>query len=155
VVHIALGQGVAYRGITHCAVDTFKKEGFFALYKGVGVTLVTGVPYVTLQLTFYDVFKRLLPQDNTIVYSLLSGAGAGLVAETLTYPGSTLQHRMMTNGIGGRERLYRNTWDCLVTSIRTRGVRDLFSGLSAGVIRCLPATAIQMVCYDTFKRYLT
>lgn len=125
-----------------------------ALYKGVGVTLVTGVPYVSLQLSCYEAFKRLFPYDNTW-YSLLSGAGAGLVAETLTYPGSTLQHRMMTNGLGGRERLYRNTWDCLMTTIRQKGVTDLFSGLSAGVLRCLPATAIQMVCYDFFKKHLT
>ena len=40
---------------------TIKTEGLSALYKGLGPALTTTVPYIALQMTFYDLAKRNLP----------------------------------------------------------------------------------------------
>jgi hypothetical protein len=45
---------------------TVREEGFASLYKGLGPALVTTVPYIALQMTFYDVAKRQLPVNDGV-----------------------------------------------------------------------------------------
>lgn len=91
-----LSHGHKYRGIIHCGVDTVKREGWTALYKGFGPTLLSGSPYVGLQMTFYQVYQRSIPEDSPVPLSLralVAGALAGLTAQTITFPGDTLRSR--------------------------------------------------------------
>jgi hypothetical protein len=50
-------KGERYRSIAHCASMIYKHEGVLALYKGLGATLLCGVPYVGMQMTFYSKLK--------------------------------------------------------------------------------------------------
>jgi len=52
------GMGVQYKGIVDCAVTTVRHEGARGLYKGLGPTLLSGAPYVGLQMTAFEVLKR-------------------------------------------------------------------------------------------------
>jgi len=79
------------------------------------------------------------------------GALSGLFAQTITYPGDTLRRRMQTNGVGGAERVYKHTWDCLLQTVRKEGFAGLYHGLWVNVIRCLPGAAIQFAAYDALK----
>jgi hypothetical protein len=54
-------------------------------YKGFGPTLLTGAPYVGLQMSLYDTLKRearSLGLDRSVVAQLGLGAVAGLIAQT-------------------------------------------------------------------------
>ena len=59
-------------------------------YKGIGPTLLSGAPYVGIQMTTFDMMKEvLLPVDPfgedgvvSLPMKLLAGANAGLVAQT-------------------------------------------------------------------------
>eukprot|EP01066_Platyproteum_vivax_P007053 Platyproteum_vivax@DN2668_c0_g1_i1.p1 len=63
-VRIALGVnaqrlgGHGYSSIPGTFKQVVKSEGIKGLYKGFCPTLVTGVPYVALQMTFFDLVKR-------------------------------------------------------------------------------------------------
>ena len=159
------GLGVRYGGIWDCAASTVRTEGAAALYKGLGPTLLSGSPYVGLQMTFYEVFKRELPPlagappvgtggDAEPAWKMACGACAGILAQTITYPGDTIRRRMQTNGMGGAPRLYRHSWDCCAQTVRNEGVRGLFHGLKANVVRSIPGAAIQFAAYDTLKEVL-
>eukprot|EP01083_Nonionella_stella_P141990 438448_1 len=148
-----------YRGIVHCAMTTVRHEGVAALYKGIGPSFLTGAPYVGIQMTSYELFKRRCPHDPEshrvpVQYTLVCGTAAGLIAQTSTYWGDTLRRRMQTNGIGGRERHFSSSWDCARKLWRTEGIRGFHRGLSANVIRCIPGAAIQFTAYDQLKRLL-
>jgi len=52
---LASGNGVSYNGIFDCGIRTAKKEGVSGLYKGIGMTFLSGAPYVGLQMTFYEI----------------------------------------------------------------------------------------------------
>ena len=50
--------GVKYNGILDCFASTVRTEGFRALYKGIGPTIISGAPYVGPQMTFYELYSR-------------------------------------------------------------------------------------------------
>lgn len=103
-------------------------------------------------MTFYEVFKKLFKSDEkNILLNLLSGSCAGLVAQTITYPGDTLRRRMQTNGIGGEQVTYKNSIDAIIKISKLEGNLAFFKGLKANCIACIPGAAIQFVVYDFLK----
>jgi solute carrier family 25 phosphate transporter 23/24/25/41 len=156
-----VAQGIHYKGIVDCARQTIKHEGPTALYKGIGPTFLSGAPYVGLQMTAYHVLKEeldlRLEQDGELTHaytSFIAGAFAGLFAQTVTFPGDTVRRRMQTNGIGGSERIYSNTWDCCKKILAKDGVTGFYRGLGTNMVRCIPGAAIQFYAYDSMKRLL-
>mmetsp|Transcript_5425 Transcript_5425/g.6318 ORF Transcript_5425/g.6318 Transcript_5425/m.6318 type:complete len:343 (-) Transcript_5425:270-1298(-) len=154
------GLGVEYKGILDVFRQTIRTEGVGGLYKGIGPTFLTGSPYVGLQMTFYEIFKRNQPdlEDNQVVmkqvYRLVCGAVAGLIAQTITYPGDTIRRRMQTNGMKGEAKIYSNSIDCTRKLIQQEGFKALFNGYTANAVRCLPGAAIQFWAYDLLKNTL-
>ena len=143
---LALGSGfgVEYKGIFDCAYKTIKFEGFRGLYKGYLTTILTGSPYVGLQMTGYNVIKNKLPTENNDgkstapMYKVLAGALAGIFAQTITFPGDTVRRRMQANGVSGGIPTYTGTMHCVSSILRHEGYLGLFSGYSANLIRSMP-----------------
>jgi solute carrier family 25 phosphate transporter 23/24/25/41 len=154
---LALGSetlaGNKFKGIVDCFQMTVRKEGMKSLYKGIGPTLLSGTPYIGLQMTFYDVFKSMF-HSQSVLTDLAAGACAGLVAQTITYPGDTLRRRMQTNGMGGSLSVYKNSFDAIKLILQREGPAAFFKGLRANIVTCIPGAAIQFVAYDSFKRVL-
>jgi solute carrier family 25 protein 16 len=50
--------GKRYTSIYNCASTIYRTEGVAAFYKGLAATLLCGVPYVAMQMTFYSHFKE-------------------------------------------------------------------------------------------------
>jgi len=163
---LSISQGFSdtekYRGVIHCAVETYKKEGLFAFYKGIGANLISGAPYVGFQMAFYEVFKRNIPDkivykdkkyESSVVHKLVCGALAGLVAQTVAYPGDTVRKRMISNGIGGKPKHYKHSLDCIVKIIRNEGVGVMYTGMRTNIVRCIPEAAIQFAAYEYIKNF--
>jgi len=152
------GSGLKYNGIFDCVKSVFRDEGITAFYKGFSVTLISGTPYVGLQMTFYELFKRVFPKDTNgqtiLVWKLACGAAAGLAAQTITFPGDTIRRRMMANGAGGSQRIYKSSWDCFKTTTTKEGWSALWKGLSTNLVRCVPGAAIEFATYETIKGFL-
>lgn len=147
--------GHHYTGIADCVRQTIAKEGIAGMYKGIVPTWASGTPYVGLQMTFFEMFRRLTPkrEDNTssTLCKLLQGSLAGLSAQTITFPGDTIRRRMQTNGINGEARLYSSTMDCCKKTFQHEGVVGFFRGWAPNAIRAIPGAAIQFACYETLK----
>jgi len=47
-----------YRGALHCAVETFKNEGFFAFYKGFNASFSRLVAWNVVLWVTYEQFKK-------------------------------------------------------------------------------------------------
>lgn len=148
----------SYSGIFDCFRETITKEGYKGLFKGIGPTLVTGGPYIGLQMAFYDVYKKFLGVDENqgtnfqvVLLKLVAGAMSGVTAQSLTYPGDTVRRRMQTNGIGGEQRKYKNSFDAVKKMFVQEGGKSFFRGMLTDAIRCIPGAAIQFVAYDLLK----
>lgn len=105
-----------FKGIWHCLSDTCKKEGlitiicsvivfylfllkgFRGLYKGYVPSICGIVPYTGTQFAAFEFFKRNIihyfPSNDGSVHiwvSLVAGAMAGTVAQTISYPLDTIR----------------------------------------------------------------
>lgn len=58
---------------------------------------------------------------------------------------------MQTDGMNGEKRIYRNSWHCFASIFRKEGIKTLFAGLNANVVRGIPGAAIQFAAYDGMK----
>jgi hypothetical protein len=97
-------QNQVYSGILGTGNKIIQSEGISGLYKGLGPTLVAGVPYVALQLATYDWLKSYMnnlmsnfsgAENFSILLTVTSGALAGVVANTLTFPGDVVRSTFM------------------------------------------------------------
>jgi len=153
-------MGAKYNGIVDCFTTTVKTEGVRGLYKGIGPTILSGAPYVGLQMTFFELLGRVSKrtfgeeQSKSVLSKLCTGALAGISAQTITYPGDTIRRRMQTNGMKGAQRIYSSSWDCAAKIVQNEGVGGFFKGLRVNVIRAIPGAGIQFLAYDSFKRLL-
>ncbi len=80
----------------------------------------------------------------------------------MVYPIDTVKRRMMTQGnyskmiidpVTGKEiaeKLYRNSWDCLLKIMKQEGLRGLYAGLSVNLVRGFSGS-ILLVGYDELK----
>ena len=138
--------------------SVLQNEGLKGFYKGFGVSLVTGSIHVGFQMTSYDMYKSYLNKqiDSSISTNLLCGAGAGLTALILTFPGDVIRKKLHVNGKLNETKLYENTFDCLKKTVQRQGIRNgLYSGLGISVIKTIPSSAIQFASFDFFKSMLS
>ena len=159
--------------------STLRQEGFFGLYRGIGPTLAGILPYAGLKFYVYqslkqyywrrkhvdhDGFKASPVQKLPVPVMLTFGAGAGLVAQTLTYPLDVVRRRMQVQDVklppqqivlqAEKQPFLQSTWHGLVTIGRQHGRKALFAGLSINYMKVVPSTAIGFTLYDTMKSYL-
>mmetsp|Transcript_18411 Transcript_18411/g.25515 ORF Transcript_18411/g.25515 Transcript_18411/m.25515 type:complete len:330 (-) Transcript_18411:137-1126(-) len=159
-LQLAETMGAKYKGILDCGVSTFRREGSRGLYKGMVPSLLAGVPYVGLQMSFYDTLKiHLAPHlpknadgSTSILAMLACGSVAGLTAQTITFPADTVRHCMQANGISGQDNVYSSTLDCFNKIYLKEGVRGFFKGWGLNLVRSLPGAAVQFTSYDILKK---
>ena len=71
-----------------------------------------------------------------------------------TYPGDTIRRQMQSNGMGGKDKLYRTSWHCLSSIWKREGITGMFRGLPINVFRAIPGSAIQFATYGKLKEML-
>ena len=117
--------------------------------------MLSGAPYTGIQMTSYEMIKRSGPDGgNGVAWQLMSGAASGLLAQTVTYPGDTVRRRMQSNGAGGAERVYRNSFHCAGLMWQKEGMPGFFKGAWSNTLRAVPAAAFQFASYEYFKKWL-
>ncbi|CAG9462726.1 unnamed protein product [Pedinophyceae sp. YPF-701] len=165
----ARGAQYTIRGLIGQAV---REDGARGLYRGVWPTLLGIIPYAGLKFLIYEGMKRHPPDAASsgapqVWWALLSGAVAGLVGQTATYPLDVVRRRMQVQGteaeemqrFHGRMRAawvsaeepYRGVGDGLRRIVQAHGWGGLFSGMSINLVKVVPSTAVGFVMYDTLK----
>jgi hypothetical protein len=72
-------SGHRFKGIMDCGMSTFRLEGIGGMYKGLMPSMLAGVPYVGLQMTFYDMLKvRRAPSTRPAWYVTRSSTSKGM-----------------------------------------------------------------------------
>ncbi|QWU90019.1 hypothetical protein CA3LBN_004377 [Candidozyma haemuli] len=131
-------------------------EGVRTFWKGTIPSLFS-VFQGSLQFTFYDHAKLYLARRQDKELSNYQYTGISIMARTLSmvivYPTQVIKSRLQSYNFGNEERT-------IISSLRQiknsgGGIRTLYQGLSANLVRVLPSTAVMFLSYETTKKYMS
>ncbi|KAL6843601.1 hypothetical protein ACP4OV_026663 [Aristida adscensionis] len=143
-----------------------KEEGFFALYRGIGPSLLL-VTHGAIQFTAYEELRRAMifvkstqtrtdsrggeESLNSIDFAVL-GAGSKVAAILLTYPYQVVRARLQQRpGTDGTPK-YSNSWHVMKETanmcLRYEGIRGFYRGITSNLLKNLPAASLTFVVYE-------
>lgn len=138
-------------GMFSVLVQVIRTENFFSLWKGVSPSFVRCIPGVGIYFsTFYSLkqhfFHERAPNAGEAV---LLGAGARSVAGVSMLPFTVIKARFESGCYN-----YVSVAGALKSMYQTEGVRSLFSGLTATLLRDAPFSGIYVMFYSQTKKSL-
>jgi solute carrier family 25 aspartate/glutamate transporter 12/13 len=140
------------------AVHVIKQLGVLGLYKGAAACLWRDVPFSMIYFTAYahlkkDVFHEGLDGKKLSFGELLLSAGiAGMPAAYLTTPADVVKTRLQTQARAG-QTVYKGVMDGFKTILKEEGVRALYKGGLARVIRSSPQFAVTLSVYELLHEH--
>lgn len=147
-------SGPIYKGTWGTFRSILRDEGLTALWKG---NIPAELLYVSYGATQFSVYHRTtsflqdLPEAQRIpatAESFVSGAFAGGVATTLTYPLDLLRTRFAAQGT---DRVYHGIVGGVRDIVSHEGPRGFFRGLPAAIIQIVPYMGLFFASYETLK----
>jgi hypothetical protein len=155
-------------------MQTLRKEsastGVRALYRGLGVGLVGGVPATALYLNSYDYAKKHLGnawlfKNSPFSVYLLGGLFAEAVSCVVFVPVDVIKERMQVQGVnkssaftgknvpeGAVKEYYKSSLDALSKIFRQEGVYGLYKGYGASMISFGPFSALYFGFHEEMKK---
>jgi hypothetical protein len=141
-----------------------KVEGWRALFKGLGPSLVGVVPARSINFYTYGNTKRIYANrfnggEEAAWVHLSAAITAGVTTSTATNPIWLIKTRLqldksVAEKVGERGvRQYKNSWDCLRQVVRNEGIVGLYKGMSASYLG-VSENALQWVLYEQMKKLL-
>uniref|UniRef100_A0A336M745 CSON013042 protein n=1 Tax=Culicoides sonorensis TaxID=179676 RepID=A0A336M745_CULSO len=142
----------SYRAAAIFVKDTYKNEGFLALWRGNSATMARIIPYASIQFTAHEQWNKFLriethPDDH--FRRFLSGALAGLTASSLTYPLDLARARM---AVTDKYSAYKTLRQVFIKIIQCEGPKTLFRGYVPTLLGVIPYAGMSFFTYDTLKR---
>lgn len=141
--------------------DAFKKiiqtEGVGGLWKGVFPNVQRAFLVNMGELACYDhakcfVIQNQIAGDNIFAHTLAS-IMSGLSATALSCPADVVKTRMMNQAAVREDKItYINSYDCLVKTVRTEGLRALWKGFFPTWARLGPWQFVFWVSYEKFRQ---
>lgn len=150
------GQPPKYKGIIDCAVKTFSHEGVRGFYKGISAPLIGVTPIYAVDFAVYAAGKRLFQSDEHVklTYSqiFIAGAGAGVCSALVTVPSDRIKVLLQTQPVTGPV-MYNGLIDTALKLYRQGGIRSLFKGTCACVLRGESEIAVDLYIFDILIPY--
>ncbi|KAH0541329.1 hypothetical protein FGG08_004167 [Glutinoglossum americanum] len=136
-------------------VDVYKKtlasDGIGGLYRGFGPSVLGIIVYRGLYFGMYDSIKPVVlvgPLEGSFAASFLLGWAVTTGAGIASYPLDTIRRRMMMTS--GEAVKYKSSFDAGKQIIAKEGVRSLFKGAGANILRGVAGAGV-LSLYDKFQ----
>ena len=155
---MAVSRKQLYKGL----VDTFRliirNEGVITLYRGVTPTVIGVVPYAGCSFFIYETLKQkhrdVYNTELTPVLRLASGAFAGLIGQTTSYPLDVVRRRMQTEGVVNNVK-YQSIVGTISYVFRTEGMRGIYKGVTMNWIKGPISVTVSFNVYDVVHEWIT
>lgn len=146
-----------YSGLFDALSKIIRAEGVLGLWKGVSASVQRAFLVNMGELACYDHAKRFIIKnqicDDNIYAHTLSSITSGLSATALSCPADVVKTRMMNQAAWEKDKItYRNTYDCLVKTVRIEGLRALWKGFLPTWARLGPWQFVFWVSYEKFRK---
>ncbi|TRY87842.1 hypothetical protein DNTS_007649, partial [Danionella cerebrum] len=147
-----------YAGPMDCVKQLYRQNGIRGLYKGTALTLMRDVPASGMYFMTYERLKNALtpegksPSELSVPSVLFAGGMAGICNWAVATPPDVLKSRFQTAPEGRYPNGFR---DVLRELIREEGVRSLYKGFSAVMLRAFPANAACFLGFELGMKEVT
>ncbi|TXG47422.1 hypothetical protein EZV62_026716 [Acer yangbiense] len=133
-----------YNGMIDVFRKTLKSDGIDGLYRGYKMAYVA---YFVHDVLFFVLKPKgmleMLGFQYTMPATIILGAGTPLFADLITYPMHTVvQRKMMRSGEAVK---YKSSIDAFSQILKNEGVRSLYKGASAQIIKSVVISGIAMM----------
>lgn len=142
-----------YKGLIDVYTKTLKSDGFVGLYRGFWVSCTGIIVYRGCYFGFYDSLKPVLltgDLKNNFFASFLLGWIVTITAGLASYPLDTVRRRMMMTS--GEAVKYKSSWDCTKQIVAKEGVKSLFNGAGANILRGIAGAGV-LSGFDFIQAY--
>lgn len=164
------GYGVhkPYAGFADALMTIVKGEGWRALYKGLGPSLLL-VSHGSLQFMAYEEGRKfainlrsplssdyeddrdscLKPMDIAIL-----GGLSKVFATSVTYPYQVIRARIQQRPNTNGRAKYASSWHAFRETLRHEGIRGLYKGIVPNFLKNVPASSITFLVYEAVLKTL-
>jgi len=148
----APGQSVQYAGLMDCARKTIAKEGFLGLYKGMAAPIVGVTPMYAVCFLGFGIGKKLQQKNENDPLSTLqlfnAGCVAGVATTAIMAPGERIKCLLQIQADSGTKK-YSGPMDCAKQLYREGGIKSVYKGTGATLLRDVPASGVYFSVYET------
>ncbi|KAK8511515.1 hypothetical protein V6N12_038118 [Hibiscus sabdariffa] len=162
-----LNQNRPYAGIYDALRTILREEGWTALYKGLGPGLLMQVSHGAIQFTAYEELRRRMVDYkarkqksesasnllNSFDYAVLGGSSK-IAAILITYPFQVIRTRTWQRPSDEGIPRYMNSWHVVKETTRFEGVRGFYRGITANLLKNVPASSITFIVYENVLKLL-
>jgi solute carrier family 25 carnitine/acylcarnitine transporter 20/29 len=151
-------MGNLHNTFLHNVKTCYKKEGITGFYKGMSFPLYS-VPLINaVVFSFHELSKKLFNLHNESEMSLyegiLCGAFAGWANCIIVTPVELVKCRLQVQNEGKETAYYKGVKDCIFKTYKESGIKSLYKGNIATMLREIPAYAGQFGGYYYSKKLL-
>ncbi|XP_043476003.1 congested-like trachea protein [Leptopilina heterotoma] len=151
-------ESVLYKGTFDCAKKTVTKEGFLGLYKGMAAPLVGVAPIFAMSFLGYGLGKKLQQQTPdeklTLAQLFYAGAFSGIFTTIIMAPGERIKCLLQIQQ-GEAKPKYSGPKDVVRQLYREGGIRSIYKGTCATLLRDMPASGMYFMTYEGLQRLMT
>ncbi|XWS34127.1 hypothetical protein CRYUN_Cryun21dG0013400 [Craigia yunnanensis] len=154
---VSRGLQPRYKGPFDALKKIVAMEGLGGLWKGVFPNVQRAFLVNMGELACYDHAKRFVINnqisDDNIYAHTLASIMSGLSATTLSCPADVVKTRMMNQAVGKEGNvMYKNSYDCLVKTVKIEGLTALWKGFFPTWARLGPWQFVFWVSYEKFRQ---
>ena len=152
-----------YKNMFDCIQKVNRKEGFFALYKGLTpLTTHLGIKYC-FRFGSFDIYKKQTEKviNNNIAASFIAGLGSGITESILIVTPFEvvktrlqMSHHSMTDPAEITHIKYKGPINCAFTIIKEEGITALWKGLIPTMIRQGSNQSCNFMTFYALNKYI-
>ncbi|KFV78883.1 Solute carrier family 25 member 48, partial [Struthio camelus australis] len=139
-----------YRGPIHCFRTVLQKDGIAGIYRGAGATLLRDVPGYCLYFIPYAFFCGWITPDGCLSPNpssvWLAGGVAGAISWGTATPMDVVKSRLQADGVHSNK--YKGTFDCILQSYQSEGLKVFFRGITVNAVRGFPMSSAMFLGYE-------
>jgi solute carrier family 25 thiamine pyrophosphate transporter 19 len=156
----AAGRDRVYRGLVAGVAEIHAQEGARGFFRGLGAANVQIVPYMGLFFAAYEALRPALADSGLPLAWMGTADGAAallasVLSKTAVYPLDTVRKRLQVQGPSRRLYVHRNIPEyrsgvlgTVKDILRKEGVRGMYRGLTVGLAKAAPASAVTMWTFE-------
>ncbi|KAI8142896.1 mitochondrial carrier domain-containing protein [Fennellomyces sp. T-0311] len=161
-VRLQTSEGI-YKNTFDCFKQIIKNDGLVGLYRGMATPLASITPIFAVSFFSYDLGKKMAvaarrDKDPNAPLTLgeitFAGAFSAVPTTLVMAPSERIKVLMQIQGQGGEQK-YKGPMDAVKQLYKEGGIRSIFRGTGATLLRDSPGSAAYFVAYELIKKGLT